>query len=311
VETSAKGEVTFRNVDFTATNTIAAGSIVSTPGGVRFRTDRAVTVPRARLVGLQIIPSEADVSVTAAKKGTAGNVEPNTITVIPAAEDPVTLSVRNKAATTGGTHEEFAQVKQADIDKAMEALEAKLPVAFAEAVAAGAGAPEGAEVFEETAVLGETTPTIDPATLLGKELETFDLELTATGTVIAVDSSPVEDIARARLLSNVGSDHRLVDGSIQYQPGDPTVADGQVSFPITARAARVALLDPADLRARIKGQTIERARAILAEFGDVEIDPWPEWVSAIPGIDSRVSLEIVGQGDAAAGPSPSPSGSGS
>jgi hypothetical protein len=121
----------------------------------------------------------------------------------------------------------------------------------------------------------------------------------------------VEDIAEARLLSNVGSDHRLVDGSIQYEPGDPTVADGQVSFPITARAARVALLDPADLRARIKGQTIERARAILAEFGNVEITPWPDWVSAIPGIDSRVSLEIVGQGDAAAGPSPSPSGSGS
>jgi hypothetical protein len=258
-----------------------------------------------------VIPSKGTVAVAASKRGTAGNVPSNAIRIVPPGENPDATTVNNPQPTTGGTHEEFAQVKQADIDKAMEALEAKLPIAFAEAVAAGAGVPEGADVFEETAALGEATPSIDPATLLGEELETFDLELTATGTVIAVDSSPVEDIAEARLLSNVGSDHRLVDGSIQYEPGDPTVADGQVSFPITARAARVALLDPADLRARIKGQTIERARAILAEFGDVEIDPWPDWVSAIPGMDSRVSLEIVGQGDAAIGPSPSPSGSGS
>src|SRR5215210_7029265 len=211
-ETAAKGEVTFRNVDFTASNTIAAGSIVSTQRGVRFKTDRQVTVPRAKLVGCCTIdPSEADVGVTAVKKGKTGNVEPNTITVIAAAEDPLTLSVRNKAATSGGMHEEFPQVKQADLDKAVEALQAKLPQAFKDAIAAGEGVPDGAQVFEDTAVLGEATPTTDPATLLGQEIETFDLELTATGTVIAVDDSPVEDIARARLLANVGSDHRLVE----------------------------------------------------------------------------------------------------
>ena len=83
-EAQAKGTVTFRNVDFTASNTIAGGSVVSTQSGVRFRTDRAITVGRARLVGLQVIPTEADVGVTAVKAGEAGNVEPNTITVDPA-----------------------------------------------------------------------------------------------------------------------------------------------------------------------------------------------------------------------------------
>jgi hypothetical protein len=315
-ETAGEGEVTFTNFDITSSNTIAAGSIVSTSNGVRFRTASSVTVPRARRIGAQIITTEADVRVVAVKKGTSGNVEPNAITVIPAAEDPVTLTVRNKAATSGGTREEFPQVGQDDVEDAIAALTAKLPEAFATAIDAGEGVPEGAQVFKETAVLGEPTATVDPATLLGQEVETFDLELTATGTVIAVDASPVEDIAEARLLSNVGSDHRLVENSIQYEPGDPTVENGQVTFPITASAARVALLDPAELLRLIKGQTVEQARVTLAEFGEVEITTWPEWVSAIPGIDSRVSLEIVGQGGdgsspSAGPPSPSPSGSGS
>jgi hypothetical protein len=310
-EAAATGEVTFSNLDFTSANTVPAGSVVSTQSGVRFKTDRAVTIGKAKLVGLQIVPTEGDVGVTAVKAGTAGNVEPNTILTIPADEDPLTLKVRNRAATTGGTHEEFPQIVQADIDAALEALGPKLTEAFAAAVDGGAGAPEGATPFPETAVLGESTPTVDPTTLIGKEVETFEFGLGATGTVIAVDDSPVEDIAETRLLANVGSDHRLVEGSIHIVPGDPTVANGEVSFPVTARAERVQLLDPADLLARIKGQTVEQAKTILSAFGDVEITTWPDWVTTIPGIDSRVTLTIAGQGGAAeAGESASPSASG-
>jgi hypothetical protein len=310
-ETQATGSVTFSNLDFTSANTIPAGSVVSTQSGVRFATDRAVTVDRAKLVGLQIVPTEAAVPVTAVKAGTAGNVEPNTILTIPADEDPLTLKVRNRAATTGGTHEEFPQVAPADVDAALEALAPKLTEAFTTAVEGGEGAPQGATPFPETAVLGDSTPTIDPATLLGQEVATFDLGLRATGTVIAVDDSPVESIAERRLLENVGSDHRLVDGSIEIVPGEPTVESGQVSFPVTARAERVRLLDPADLLARIKGQTVDQAKTTLAEFGEVEITTWPDWVTSIPGIDSRLSLVVAGQGDteASGAPSGSPVGS--
>jgi hypothetical protein len=308
-ETKAAGSVTFSNLDFTSSNTIPAGSVVSTQSGVRFALERSVTVARAKLVGLQIVPTEADAPVTAVKAGTAGNVEPNTILVIPADEDPLTLKVRNRAATTGGTHEEFPQVSQADIDAALKALAPKLTESFQTAVEGGEGAPQGATPFPETAVLGDATPTVDAATLLGQEVATFDLGLRATGTVIAVDDTPVESIAETRLLANVGSDHRLVDGSIDIVPGEPTVENGQVSFPVTARAERVPLLDPADLLARVKGQTVDQAKATLAPFGEVEIRTWPEWVTTITGIDSRVSLVVAGQTDAAPGASGAPSSS--
>ena len=164
------------------------------------------------------------------------------------------------------------------------------------ALPGGAGAAQGATPFPETAVLGEPAPTVDPATLLGQEVETFDLGLRATGTVIAVDDSPVEAIAETRLLSNVGADHRLVEGSIDIDQGEPTVTGGEVSFPVQARAERVRHHDTADQLARIKGRTVDEAESILAAFGQVDIRTWPDWVTTIPGLDSRVTIVITGQG---------------
>jgi hypothetical protein len=54
---------------------------------------------------------------------------------------------------------------------------------------------------------------------------------------------------------------------------------------------------------------VEKARTLLAQFGDVKVTPWPDWVSSIPSIDSRVTIEIVGQTDQAAGGSAAPSSS--
>jgi hypothetical protein len=70
------------------------------------------------------------------------------------------------------------------------------------------------------------------------------------------------------------------------------------------------------LLAQIKGQPVERAREILAPYGNVEIRTWPEWVTSIPGIDARLSFTIAGQGEGEreggpASPVASPEGSGS
>ena len=305
-EARAAGKVEFQSLNTGSENTIAKGSIVSTEGGIAFQTTATLTLPRAKVFP-QFEPSTGTVGIVAVKTGTAGNVPANAITVVPPAEDPTLTKVKNPSATAGGTHKEFPRIGKEDVDGAMVALQAKIVDAFDAALADGAGAPANATVFAETAELGESTPSVDPASLIGKEVATFDLGLTASGTVIAVDASPVVKIAETRLLSNVGADHRLVEGSVEIVPGDPTVAAGEVSFPVTAKATRVPILDPAELLALIKGQTIAEARTILAQFGDVVITPWPEWVTSIPGVESRVTIEIVGQTGGTSDESPSPS----
>ena len=87
----------------------------------------------------------------------------------------MTLSVTNPNATAGGRREEFPLVTQGDVDKALEALEVAIQADFADQVADPSLAPAGATVFPETAILGEPTPSVDPATLVGTEAATFEL----------------------------------------------------------------------------------------------------------------------------------------
>ena len=291
-EAAAAGTVRFSNLDFLRTNTIAGGSIVSTNAGVRFRTNATITVPRADLVGLTVFPGRRNVGVTAVEPGTAGNVEPNTIVIVPRGEDPQALKVVNPDATSGGTHEEFPKVAQQDVDKAMEQLTAALDAAFQARLADPSIAAPGATVFDTTAKLGEASPNVDPATLVGTEVESFELELSATGTVVTVNPAPVTAIAEQLLRAKVGSGHQLVAGSIDVQVGAPVVSGQSVSFAATATGQEVAILDPDELRAMILGKPLATARELLAAYGRAELTAWPDWVGSIPTIADRVDVRV-------------------
>ncbi|HET9082951.1 MAG TPA: baseplate J/gp47 family protein [Candidatus Limnocylindrales bacterium] len=292
-ETPATGTVRFRNKDFTSTNTVPRGSIVGTQNGIRFRTDRSVTVPAAQLVGLQIFPASATVKVTAVDPGPEGNVQPNTILVIPRGEDPLTLDVTNPDATRGGKRNEFPRVVKADIDAATKALDAKLASTFAEKVADPSLATDGTTVFPETATLGDATYTVDPATLLGKEVETFDLGANATGTVLAVDENAVQQVAEANIGPQVQEGYELVEGSSQIEPSPGVVEDGVITFPVTITARQVLQVDPAAIEAQIRGKSLKDAKAILDTYGQSQLSVWPDWVGTIPTLDQRVDVRMA------------------
>ena len=292
-ETPARGTVRFRNKDFTSTNTIARGSIVGTQNGIRFRTDRSITVPAAQLVGLQIFPASATVKVTAVDPGPEGNVQPNTILVIPRGEDPQTLDVTNPDATSGGKRDEFPRVVQADINAATKALDAKLASTFAEQVADPSLSADGTTVFPETAVLGDATYTVDPASLLGKEVETFDLGASATGTVLAVDETAVQQVAEANIGPQVQEGYQLVEGSSDIRPSPGVVEGGVITFPVTITARQVLQVDPAAVEAQIRGKSLKDAKAILDTYGQSQLSVWPDWVGTIPTLDQRVDVRMT------------------
>ena len=170
--TRATGRVTFQSLDTSRTNTIPKGSIVSTEGGVQFRTPQSARLPRAQVVPpLSINPSTASVAVEAVRNGTTGNVPANAITVVPQAEDPSITQVRNPDPTSGGSRTEFPQVEQEDVDKAIETLQEQLAASFQDELRDPSIAPPDTTIFEGTAVLGEATPSVDPGELVGQELD--------------------------------------------------------------------------------------------------------------------------------------------
>ncbi len=302
-QTTASGEVTFSNYNPVSSNAVPAGSIVSTEGGIRFRTLAGVTVPAGTFVLPNVIPSTRRVAVQAVRPGPDGNVPANAIRVVPQGENPDFLKVNNADPTDGGSKTETPQVSQAEVAKAVATLQTQLQKNFDDAIASGAGAPPDATLFPDTAVLGPSTPSPDPATLVGQAISAYDLSLTATGTVIAVDPTPVRQIAEQQLQGRVGADHRLVDGSIDIEVGEGSVGeDGQVTFQATARAERVPILDAAMMRSLVKGKTKVEAEAALAPYGSASVVLWPDWVSTVTGVDGRLDLSVK---DASAG---SPSG---
>jgi len=291
-EAAAKGTVRFSNLDFLRTNTVPGGSIVSTNAGVRFRTNATITVPRADLVGLTVFPGRKNVGVTAVEPGTTGNVEPNTIVIVPKGEDPQALKVVNPDAVSGGTHEEFPQVAQKDVDGALEQLNTALDTAFEARLADPSIAAPGATVFDTTAVLGEATPTLDTKTLVGQEVESFELGLTATGTVVTVNPAPVAEIADLLLRAKVEPGHELVADSIDVKVGEPVVSGQSVAFSTTATGQEVRILDADELRELIMGKPLQVARELLGSYGEVELTAWPDWVGSIPTIADRVEVRI-------------------
>ena len=309
-ETTARGSVTFTNYDTSSGVSIPSGSIVSTEGGIRFRTQSTVTLQPAGIIPFE--PRSDSANVSAVNKGEDGNVPANTIRVVPQGQNPDLLRVNNPDPTSGGSHTETPEVKQADVDKALAALQVDLSTAFSDAVAAGANAPPDTTLFPDTAELGPITPDIDPQSLVGQAVETFDLRETATGTVIAVDPRPVRTIAESQLVSRVSPNHRLVDGSATIDVGQGTVGeDGQVTFQATASAEQVANVDVAMLPALVKGLTPAQAKTALAPYGDATVRLWPDWVSTVTSIDARLSIDVdagtTSQSGERSAPSPSPS----
>ena len=119
---------------------------------------------------------------------------------------------------TGGTREEFTRVSAKDVTAALASLTKDLKGQFDTWLAAPDELPAGSTVFAATGKLSTPTPNVDPATLINVEEPTFQLGATATGTVVAVDASLVEQVATERISGSVPPDHRLVPGTVRSPP---------------------------------------------------------------------------------------------
>jgi hypothetical protein len=305
-DTAATGTVTFANFDTGGGNTIPAGAIVKTESGIAFRTLETATMPPASISffpPFPVSPSTSSVPVVASVSGESGNVLANTIIVVPKGENKNLTKVTNQDPTSGGTHTESAQISQADVNKAMATLNAQLAADFDAKIQAALGVPAGTTLFSETKSLGVVTPSVNPKALVGQQVPTFDLALTAAGTVVGVDASPVKTVAEARLRSRVDAGSTLDAASITIDIGTPTVTGETVTFPVTMHGTETRTVDKAILLAAIRGLDLPAARAKLQPYGDVDIRLWPDWVTSIPTNADRVSLTI---GDPAPAPSPTP-----
>ncbi len=297
-EAAATGAVQWQNCDPSRSYTIPARTIVRTSSGVGFATTDGILVPVAIISGtppnLRVKCQVRGVDVVAVRPGPSGNVDAGTIRLVPGIYDPGLVLVTNPAATSGGIREEFPKVEAKDVTAAVAALTKQLDEQLAAAAAAPPGTAPGATPYPETARRGEPVPSEPLADIVGREAETFDLTLTAEGTVVAADPAPLEAIAVARISAMVPEGMQVREGSVRVEIGAGVVEGETIRYPVVARAEAVRDISPDEVRAAVAGLTPAEARELLAEYGDVEIVVWPDWVATITGVDARLVVTVEG-----------------
>jgi hypothetical protein len=134
---------------------------------------------------------------------------------------------------------------------------------------------------------------VDPETLVGTDAADFVLGATATGSALGVDPAPIEALAAARLGSRVTDGWSILPGSVTTAIGTPAVLGTTIAYPVTVEGTEVHDVDEPTLLAEVGGLNLAEARARLDDFGDVEIDVWPDWVTRIPTRGDRVTFQLA------------------
>ena len=306
VATKATGNVTFSNFDTGSGVVIPAGTMLRTRGGdkIEFVTLAELVLPKARIdffPPFPTQPSTGSVAAEAVKAGEEGNVGNNTITDIPSAGR--LLQVTNPEAMSGGEQTESPEISQDDVDAATEAIAAALAADLDAQIAAGTGVPPGMTTYADSRVVGVPEYSVDPATLVGSTELEVDILASSAGTVLGVDASPVETIARSRLDAETDEGWSLDPESIALTLGTPTVVGDTVTFPFTIAGAQVHDVDQAALIESIRGLILAEARTKLGVYGDAQVTLWPDWVTTIPENADRITLTLA---EPAPEPSPTP-----
>ncbi len=296
--TPATGGVRWSNCDPTASYTIPKGSEVKTRDGVAFAIAEEVFLPVAIITGsgskVTLTCQVSEVAVTAVEAGLSGNVAAGAISVVPARYNRTVVRVTNPNATDGGTETTYTKISKKDVDGALASLQAELDAQLAMALEDPGAITPGLTAFPETVAMGEPQPSVDPDSLVNQEVPSFTLTLSATATMLAVDPSPIEGIAAARINATLKDGATLVAGSTSIKVGEGTVMDdGSVAFPATATAREVPPVDADALRQQLPGLTADEVHALLDPYGTVTVELWPGFVETVPGIAQRVSFTVL------------------
>ncbi len=274
----AQGAVVFTNRR-AEPQEIPVGTVVATATGsnVSFETIQPATLPPG-------VGSQVTVPVQALQPGPAGNVRAFTINTIDGSLG-VTANVINPSGTSGGTVKQVPVVKQADKDALRAQLEQEArQKAY---VALGKLLREGEFVPSETVGTLVLDETYDRFTDEAADQVTLRLRMLATA--LAVDGAAADEMALQALGQKIPRRAQMLTDSLRFNRGTATVSqEGDVvviSFPNPASSVVVLDVDPAAVRAAIRGMTPAEAVATLQRTWRLQETPeltlGPDWIEPL------------------------------
>ena len=144
-----------------------------------------------------------------------------------------------------------------------------------------------------------------------RDQESAEISGTLAYDRLSVDRDEVIAMANERLLDDTAilpSGHELVPSATEVTIGEARRDGDALVVTVTVTGASTPAIDRDEVIERVRGRSVDEARAALAELGDPTVELWPGWVGAVPDLDWRIDVVIAGDRDAAPAPSSSASG---
>jgi hypothetical protein len=265
----AQGLVTFVN---SRENQIMvpAGLVLVATNGMRFVTDGEVRLPPNTLVGLRV-------GVHALQPGPAGNVPAMAITRLDEAHPPG-LGLFNERPTEGGSEEEFPEAAERDFIAVRGELVERIEAAARERLAEVAR--DEYTVVPDTLRLETEKETFAPG--LRAPTDEVTGRVTVQATALAFANAGFNRLAEAAWSASLPKGFRPLAGSTELTVPEYLGLDsGTALYRIGVRGRIARVMDAAALAARLRGATLDEARAALASRGGadapVAVEMWPSW----------------------------------
>ena len=314
VQVAATAVVVFRN--FNSFNVaVDAGTLVAA-GEQAFETTVDIVVPAGTLTAEgTILAGEESASVVAAAVGPNANVPPEAIDTILSQNVAARLRgfpnnnqrlVLNPEATAGGIDDIGTEITQPDVDAALAAMLEELDVAVADALDA-----------TDDAIFVDPADPPEPAVegldgLVGtRDQESAEISGTLAYDRLSVERNEVIAMATERLLDDAAilpPGHELVASGTEVSIGEARRDGDALIVTVTVTSASTPAVDRDEVIERVRGRSVDEARAALADLGDPTVELWPGWVGAVPELDWRIDVVIAGDRDTTPTPSSSASG---
>jgi hypothetical protein len=279
---------------------IAAGTLVAS-GDQAFETQADVVVPGGSLTPQGTIQAgEAPVGVVAAAPGPAGNVGVGAIDTVLSQDADARLQggfaenderrVTNPEATSGGVDEGGVQIRQRDVNAAVEALNADLRGQVSDALA-----EEGDAIVAQSELAEPTIEGLDD--LAGtRDQPEATIEGTLEWEAMLVERDTVIDAAVQRLvddLAAIPASHHILPQSVDVTIQETGVQGVALVVDVAVSARTAPRIDELQVFHRIRGLTRDEAEAALNDLGDATVELWPDWAARVPSMAWRIEVRVA------------------
>ncbi len=287
----ARGRIVFTNI-----TSDKAADAIAIPAGTIIRTeDDAIayqTVEEVVVVGVSGGTAETD--AIALEPGPQGNVDSETVTVLPAALAEL-VEARNPEPMAGGDVRAEAAVSEADLARVRSQV-----LQFLQAVAQ---AEMETQVTEREFLARESlrvAAVVDErySHAVGERSERLGVEMTAVLQGTAVDTTNASGFVYDALARQATIGFTLVPDSIQFGDSEVISADeaGNVTFLLTGTGAMAADLDLDAALEAVTGQELDTAVVYLNQTLPLRDTPTvqvrPLWARRMPYLPRRIVPDI-------------------